>query len=160
MSSSIEELISHYAEVHMCVYGPVSKIPFLRKLMKSGMQPLRPHGPFSTISNFCFMKMSTDTFRPGEAQCVPFIHSSLPQSTPRDKRDDERNLEILFSSPTPDIPFISLKLATDPALLSLTAFQVVLELNQVWAAPLPARQPVNLGRMNQLRQWRIKCMMK
>ena len=112
MSSSFEELISHDAEVHMCVYGPVSKIPFLRKLMKSGMQPLRPHGPFSIISNFCFMKMSTNTFRPGESQCVPFIHASLPQSTPRDKRDDERNLEIPFSSPTPDIPFISLKLAT------------------------------------------------
>ena len=57
--------------------------------------------------------------------------------------DDERNLEVQFSSPTPDILFISLKLATNPALLPLTAFRAVLELSPAWAPLLPARQPVN-----------------
>ena len=37
--------------------------------------------------------------------------------------DDERNLEVQFSSPTPDILLASLPLATNPALLPLTAFQ-------------------------------------
>ena len=65
------------------VYMAQFLVPSLRSLMKSGVQPLRPHGPFSTITNFCLMKMSIDAFRPGEGQWVPLPSSSLPESTPR-----------------------------------------------------------------------------
>lgn len=97
--------------MHTCVYSPVPKIPFLRNLTKSGMQPLsqskghQPHGPFTTIAKLCVTKMSieacdtTDALKPGEGQWVTFIISSAPQSTPRDRMRRRENLSNTIPRP-------------------------------------------------------------